>query len=67
MPLYAFQQIYSNFCFKYGFKEVPSIEQETEALEAFSITIDNLEGKLEPAFIHVRLKSPKEKAGESEK
>lgn len=63
MPLFEFQVLYSNFCSKYGYTEIQSIATDAkDVLKDFGLEIANFEGKLEPAYINIRLKSLKEKA-----
>jgi hypothetical protein len=64
MPLYAFQELYSKYCFKNGYKEVASIEEEVLILERFNLEIEAFEDKQEPAYVNIRFKTPTEK-GES--
>ena len=64
MPLFEFQQVYSSFCYKNGYDEILSFEEEPEqkVLKNYKISVKNFEDKLEPAYIHLRFKTIKEKS-----
>lgn len=68
MPFYEFQQIYSSFCSKKGFTEIPNLEVDgAEIFELFALTLETFEEKLEPAYINLRFKTIKEKNAADEK
>lgn len=63
MPLFEFQQKYSDFCSKNGYSEVQQIETAAkDVLKTFNITIEQNEGKMTPAYVNIKFKSLKEKA-----
>lgn len=63
LPLFEFQQIYSAFCSRNGYVEIPQIESSAkDTLKSFGLTVEQNEGKLEPAYVNLKFKSLKEKA-----
>lgn len=63
MPLYDFQEVYSNFCSKNGYLEIQNLTVDgKQTLLDLGLSIEAFEGRLEPAYVNLKLKSVKEKA-----
>jgi hypothetical protein len=66
IPLYEFQQIYSNFCQKNGYTEVGDLTDPPAegVLKQFRMSIMETEGKQVPSYVNIKFKSRKDKMSE---
>jgi len=68
MSLDRFKELYSNYCFRQGYKEKDiEVEESKKILDTFGIFIEEDETVKEPAFLNIRFKTEQEKKNESVK
>ena len=64
MPVYEFQEKYSEYCSKNGYVEMQDLDSPEfkSVLKSFKLRIESYEGKTKPSYTNIRFKTLKERA-----